>query len=96
MLLEQPAKRLSQVARRCLERAHDLERYLFRRYINVVEAKLHLKHDSPERGYYTAGYLQALSDVRYLISEGEFPAAKLAEDGGPRVPSRLTTPSPGE
>ena len=39
---------------------------------------------SHERGYYTAGYLQAMKDVRDLIENGEFPAGKLDSDGGPR------------
>lgn len=90
----QPAKRLYQVARRCLERAHDLEQKLFTAHVNVVEDRRHLDQNTPERGYYTIGYLQALQDVRALIDSGEFPAGRLDPDGGPRVPS--TRPPPGD
>ena len=82
--LEQPTKRLQQVARRCLERIHEVERQIFRYHLLVVEERKHLQQGTPERSYFTAGYLQALKDVRELIGEGEFPT-KLNIDGGPRV-----------
>lgn len=66
-------KRLYQVARRCLERLYSLEGKLFRTYYQVVTDRRHMTAGSTERGYYTAGYVQALKDVRALIDEGEFP-----------------------
>lgn len=91
----EPAKRLQQVARRCLERLHELESHLFRHHVEVVEEKRHLRLGSPERSYFTAGYLQALKDVRELISQGEFPS-NLTLDGGPRIPSSYAPPPPAE
>jgi hypothetical protein len=91
--LEQPTKRLQQVARRCLERIHELERQVFRYHLPVIEDRRHLQHGTSERSYFTAGYLQALKDVRELIGEGEFPT-KLNIDGGPRVAQASVRPPP--
>jgi hypothetical protein len=93
--LEQPAKRLQQVARRCLERVYELEQRIFNHHLPVIEDRKHLQAGTPERGYFTAGYLQALKDVRDLIDEGEFPT-KLNLDGGPRVAVPSTAPPPGD
>lgn len=78
-----PKKRLPQVARRCLERLYQLEGKLFRTYFKVLTDRLHLVSGSPERGYYTAGYVQALKDVRALVDDGEFPLTIDVDDPKP-------------
>lgn len=80
-----PARRLQQVARHCLERVHEIERQVFCSYFHVVNDRRHLEPGSSERGYFTAGYLQALKDVRELIDSGEFPAGRIDQDGGPHI-----------
>lgn len=77
-------KNFHRVARRCLERIHELDQKLFHHHVRVVNDRKHLQHGTEQRSYYTAGYLQALKDVRDLIREGDFPG-KLNDDGGPRV-----------
>lgn len=69
---------------------------MFRHHLRVMEDRRHLQQGTPERSYYTAGYLQALKDVRGLIGEGEFPVP-LHLDGGPRIAiqdTRLNIPTP--
>lgn len=91
----EPAKRLYQVARRCLEKVHELETRIFTTHTEVVTDRRHYERGTAERGYYTAGYLQALKDIRDLIDHGEFPEGRLDSDGGPRI-RRSEFPLPGE
>lgn len=93
MTSDQPGRRLQQISRRCLERFHELERLVFRYHVGAFEDRRHLQPETSERSYYSAGYLQALKDVRELISTGEFPN-NLSFDGGPRVPIHQTPEGP--
>jgi hypothetical protein len=70
---DQADKRLRLVARQCHERAGVIEQRLFDKNLKVIEEKRHLADGSDEGGYYSAGYLQALKDVRVLIADGTFP-----------------------
>lgn len=73
-------------------RTADIEEKLYKIHRTAVEAKRHLDPDSEERGYYTAGYLQALKDIRDLIADGAFPSlTQPAADGGPRFPAKRAT-----
>ncbi len=92
----EPAKRLAQVARRCLEKLHELEKRLFTSHLDVIRDRRHYEIGAAERGYFTAGYVQALKDIRDLIDSGEFPTHRFDGDGGPRIPRRDGAPLPGE
>ena len=79
--MSDPDKRLRTVARKCLERIGVLEPRLYVNSHKVVEEKRYLTPDSPERGLYLAGYLQALKDIRTLVSEGSFPDNEIEGTG---------------
>lgn len=82
-------KLLNLINRHCLERFRKVESGLFKNHANVVAERKYLVLGSTERGCYTAGYLQALRDLRELIHAGEFPGgAQLEDDGGPRIPRK--------
>lgn len=82
-------KLLNLINRHCLERTRQVEVGLFENHVEVVTEKKHLSPGTKERGYYTAGYLQALRDLRELVRTGEFSqGAQLESDGGPRIPKK--------
>jgi len=78
-------KRLRLVARRCFDRLQLLEQRVYRDSSKVLE-KRHLIRDTEERHHYTAGYLQALKDLRVLLSEGVFPDNEIESEGRSQIP----------
>lgn len=83
--LEEP-KRLRRLAHLCREKIYAIERALVLQHVEVLSEKRHLQQGSSERKYWSAGYLQALKDVKELLESGTFPSRseELETDGGPR------------
>ncbi len=83
--LEEP-KRLRRLAHLCREKIYVIERALVLQHVEILSERLHLRLGSSERKYWSAGYLQALKDVKELLESGVFPSRseELEIDGGPR------------